>query len=305
MWFKNLVVYRLPADWNWSAAALEESLGRHVLRPCGTLDMASRGWVAPSAAGRLLHTVGQQQLLALGVDEKVLPGAIIRQETVRRAQEQAERQGFPVGRRQLRELKMRVTEDLCSRALSRQRMTRAWIDPVAGWFAVDASSPARAEELIETLRDSLGSLAVQFVDTQRTPHTSMAAWLAHGQAPAPFTVDQDLELQTADAAKATVRYTRHPLDGKEVRAHLAAGKFPTRLGLTWKDRVAFVLTDKLQLRSLSFLEMAADSASTTDDIDPVEQFDIDFTVMAGELAALLGDLVDALGGAAVREAAAA
>lgn len=307
MWFKNLVVYQLPADWNWSAAALEEALSRRELRPCGTLEMSSKGWVAPSGAARLLHTVEQQHLIALGMDQKVLPATIIRQEAARRAQELADRQGFPAGRRQLRELKLRVTEELCARALCRQSMIRAWIDPAGGWLIIDSASTTRAEELIETLRDTLGSLAVQLVDTQRSPHTSMAAWLAHEQAPAPFTLDQDLELQSADAAKATIRYTRHPLDGREIRTHLAAGKYPTRLGLTWKNRVSFLLTDKLQIKSLAFLEMTPESTDTSEsqDIDPAEQFDIDFTVMAGELAKLLRDLVETLGGPAARETVAA
>ena len=57
----------------------------------------------------------------------------------------------------------------------------------------------------DTLRDTLGSFAVQFVQTQRAPHTSMAAWLTHGGAPGRFALDQDLTLMTADGSKATVR----------------------------------------------------------------------------------------------------
>jgi len=300
MWFKNLALYRLPADWNLSAAELEEKLTQRTLQPCSPLEMFSRGWVPPSSTGRMLHTVNQQHLIALGVDQKLLPASIIRQETARRAEVLADSQGFPVGRRQMRDLKMRVTEELRARALTRRRTTRAWIDPVNGWFVVDASSLTKADELVEALRDVLGSFAVQFVETQRTPHTSMAAWLTHGDAPGPFGIDQDLELQTADPNKATVRYVRHPLDGKEVKAHLAAGKYPTRLGLTWNGRISFVLTEKLQVKRVEFLEMTKDSADGGE-VDKDEQFDIDFTVMAGELAKMLGDLVTTLGGDGSRQ----
>jgi recombination associated protein RdgC len=266
--------------------------------------MLSRGWVSPASNARLLHTVNQQHLIALGVNQKLLPASIIRQEATERAEEQAQSQGFPVGRRQMRDIKMRVTEELRARALTRRRITRAWIDPASGWFVVDAASAGKAEELVEILRDTLGSFAVQFVETQRTSHTSMAAWLTHGNAPGRFTIDQDLELQSADPAKATIRYTHHPLDGKEIRGHLSAGKYPTRLGLTWNDRIAFVLTEKLQIKRVEFLEMSKDSADGGE-VDAAEQFDIDFAVMAGELAKLLDDLVQALGGETSRQAAAA
>jgi recombination associated protein RdgC len=304
MWFKNLVVHRLPADWSVSAAELEDQLSRRPLRPCGPFDMFSRGWVAPATGGRLLHTVNQQHLIALGVDQKLLPSTIIRQVATERAAAQAVEQGFPVGRRQMRDIRIRVTEELRARALSRRRVTRAWVDPENGWFIVDAAGAARAEELVETLRETLGSLSVQFLDTVRSPQQSMSAWLMHGDAPARFSIDQDLELQTADATKATVRYTRHALDPREIQAHMKAGKFPMKLGLTWRDRISFMLTDKLHVKRVEFLEMAKEQ-SGDEDVDAAEQFDIDFAVMAGELAKLLEELAEALGGQPQKQAAAA
>jgi len=304
MWFKNLIIYRLPADWSLSAPELEARLEKHALQPCGPFDMLSRGWVAPAESGRLVHTVNQQHLIALGVNQKLLPASIIRQEAAMRAQALQQSQGFPVGRRQMRELKMRVSEELRARALTRRRTTRAWIDPAGGWCVIDAASMGKAEELTEALRDALDSFAVQPLQTRRSAHTSMAAWVAQGDAPGRFAIDQDLELQTADKSKALIRYMRHPLEGAEIRAHLSAGKYPTRLGLTWNGRIAIVLTDKLQVKRVQFLEMTREAAEESE-IEAGEQFDIDFTLMCGELAKLLDDLIQSLGGESATEQAAA
>jgi len=187
-----------------------------------------------------------------------------------------------------------VADELRARALTRRTVTYAWIDRQAGWFAVDAAGLARAEAVIDTLGETLGSFAPIALETERSPHAAMASWLLRGEAPGRLSIDDDLELRSADKSNAIVRYMRHPLDGKEIRAHLAAGKYPTRLGLTWNDRVSFVLTDKLQVKRLEFLELNKDS-SEGDDVDPAEQFDIDFAVMAGELASLLKDLAQVLG----------
>ena len=303
MWFKNLTVYRLPADWNWSAASLEEALARRPLQPCSPLEMRSMGWVAPATTDRLLHTLGEHHLLALGVDQKLLPASIVRQEAERRAKVQGETQGFPVGRRQLRALKAQVLEQLRARALSRRRLTRAWLDPRGGWLVVDSASDRRAEELVETLRDTLGSLAVQKVDTERSPSGCMAAWLMQSDASGAFSIEQDLELQSGEPAKSIVRYRRHPLDGKEVRAYVAGGKRPTQLGLTWNGRISFVLTEKLQIKRVEFLEVAPERADE-EEIDPAEQFDLDFAVMAGELAKLIVELIGELNGQQNRAAAA-
>ena len=295
MWFKNLTVYRLPADWNWSAASLEEALARRPLQPCSALEMRSMGWVPPATTDRLLHTLGEQHLVALGVDQKLLPGSIVRQEAERRARVQAQTQGFPVGRRQMRALKLQVLDELRARALTRRRTTRAWIDPRNGWLVVDSASDRRAEELVETLRDTLGSLAVQKVETERSPSACMATWLMQADASGPFSIEQDLELTSGEPAKSIVRYRRHPLDGKDVRAYVSGGKRPTQLGLTWNGRISFVLTEKLQIKRVEFLEVAPESGDE-EEVDPVEQFDLDFAVMAGELAKLLEELIRELDG---------
>ena len=294
MLFKNLVFHRLPSDWTTSASELETKLAARVLQPCGPFDMSTQGWVPVISGGRLVHTVKQQHLIALGINQKVLPASIIRQVASERALVQAEEQGFPVGRKQMRDLRHRVADELRARALTRRRVTRAWIDAETGWFAVDAAGIAGAEVLVDTLGETLGSFAPRAIDTERPPHAVMASWLARGEAPGRFSIDDDLELHSADKSHTIIRYTRHPLNGKEIQTHLSQGKYPTRLGLTWRDRISFVLTDKLQVKRVDFLELGSEAAEG-EDMDPAEQFDIDFAVMTGELSRLLGDLAQAFG----------
>jgi recombination associated protein RdgC len=292
----------MPPQWATSAADLEAALGARPLAPCGPFEMSCRGWVPVRSGGRLLHTIEQQHLIALGVNQKLLPASIVRQIAAERAEIQAQEQGFPVGRKQMRDLKARVADELRPRALTRRRVTRAWIDNRAGWFVVDSAGIPAAEAVVEALGDALGSFAPAAIETERSPHAAMASWLLRGEAPGRFAIDDELELQTADKSKTVIRYVRHPLDGREIHGHLTAGKYPTRLGLTWNDRISFVLTDKLQVKRLEFLEMS-DDAAAADETDPAEQFDIDFAVMAGELSALLGELAAVLGSGALAAAA--
>ena len=293
MLFKNLFVYRLPQNWSWSAGDLEKQLGEHALRPCGPFEMSCRGWQPVTKGGRLLHTLGQHHMLSLGTNQKLLPGSIVRQIAEERAEAEAAEQGYPVGRRQMREIKAKVADELRARALTKRTTTRAWIDTRAGWFVIDAAGSSRAEAVLETLVATLDSFVPAPLETARSPHALMTSWLMHGDAPARFSIDDELELQAADKAKPMVRYARHPLDGKDIRAHLAAGKYPTRLGLTWNGRLSFILTDKLCLKRIEFMELGQDRTDAQE-VDPAEQFDIDFTVMAGELSALLADLTQLL-----------
>jgi recombination associated protein RdgC len=289
MLFKNLFVYRLPAEWSWAAGDLEARLGGHLLRPCGHFDMLTRGWQPVTKNGRLLHTVEQHHMLSLGTNQKLLPASIIRQVAEERAEIQASEQGFPVGRKQMRDIKSQVADELRARALTRRTTTRAWMDTKQGWFVIDAAGAPRAESVLETLVATLESFVPKPLEAARSAHALMSAWLMQGDAPGRFAIDDDLELVAADESKSSVRYTRHVLDGKDIRAHLSSGKYPSRLGLTWNGRVSFILTDKLALKRIEFLELGNEQTNA-EEVDPDEQFDIDFAVMAGELSALLTDL---------------
>ncbi|MFO7304357.1 MAG: recombination-associated protein RdgC [Gammaproteobacteria bacterium] len=306
MWFKNLIVYRLAPDWSVTAAELEERCAQRALQSCGPFDMKSRGWVhVLPTTKRYVHTTNGHHLLTLGIEEKLLPGSIIRQVTADRALELEQQQGYPVGRRQMRELKQRVTEELRARALTRRSTIRAWIDPMNGWFVIDATSAGRAETLVETLRDTLGTFPVQLLDVERSPQMAMASWLMLGDAPLRFTIDDDLQLQASDKSKATIRYSHFPLEGKEIRAYLQSGMSATRLGLTWNDRVSFVLTEKLEIKRVEFLHIEKEeSGGEADDVSPEERLDMDFALMTGELSRMLADLVQALGGETLKKAAA-
>ena len=100
-----------------------------------------------------------------------------------------------------------------------------------------------------------------------------------------------MRAKSADEAKAVVRYARHPLDIDEVRAHIEAGKLPTKLALTWDDRVSFVLTEGLQLKKISLSRHGVRGPGADD-----QGFDTDVAIATGELTKLIPDLVEALGG---------
>ena len=300
MWFRNLLVYRLNADHRIAAEDLENKLSRHALQPCGSFEMEKRGWVCPRGADRFLHTLERQWLLALGVNQKLLPASVVNETVKERAEALAAKQDHPVGRKQMREIRERALEELMPKAFTRRRTTHAWIDPVNRWLVVDTAGEKKAEELLETLRKADPDFPARRLDTERSPASAMTQWLTAGDVPGHFTLDQDLELRSADESQATVRYLRHALEGKEIRDHIAAGKTATRLGLTWKDRISFVLTEHLQVKRLVFLDLLKEeTAAKAEDAD--EQFDVDFALMSGELAHLLADLTQALGGEKRRE----
>jgi len=295
MWFKNLLVYRIKPDARLKAEDIEDKLRENALQPCGSFEMESRGWVPPRGDERFLHSLERQWLITYGANQKILPGGVITQTAKERAAKLAEKQEHPVGRKQMREIRERVIEELMPKAFSRRRTLAAWIDPVNGWAAVDTAADKKADELLESFIAANIDIHIKRLECQQSPAAQMTLWLQSGEVPAPFTIDQDLELKASGESRATVRYVNHPLEGGEIRQHIAGGKTATRLGLTWKNRISFVLTDQLQIKRLAFLDILKnDTENQVEDAE--EKFDIDFALMTGELAGMLADLTKALGG---------
>lgn len=289
--FKNLQIYRY-AD-RRSHEALEACLAKLPLHPCEATEAQRQGWISPAGDGAFVHAVNRQWLIALGVERKQLPAGVVRQVATERAKAIEEAEGRRVGRKELRDLRESLAVELLPRAFTQRQTTFCWIDPVNGWIVVDSAAQAKAEALLEQLRKSVDGMEIKLLRTARSPMSAMTGWLAASEAPSGFTVDHDSELRSAE--QASVRYTRHSLEGKEIREYIADGMVVTRLGMTWKDRISFILDEKLQIKRLSFLDIIREEADTQAE-NEAERFDLDFTLMSGELARLLGDLVSALGG---------
>lgn len=301
MWFKNLQIYRLTSPWTMSSEALAAALSKHTFTPCSSTEVSSTGWVPPREGGALVHTVNRQILIQLASEKKLLPAKVINQVTKERAAEVEDKQGFKPGRKQLKEIKEQVTDELLPRAFSVQSNTRVWIDPVNGWLVADSATASRADDVFKLLLKSLETLPFASLRTQRSPLSAMTDWLAADEAPSGFTVDQDTELRASGAAKATVRYLRHTLEAEDINRHIASGKQVTRLAMTWADRVSFVLTESLTIKRIAPLDVLKENDTSTQAAD--ERFDTDFALMTGELAKLMADLVAALGGEEMAKAA--
>ncbi|WP_348706438.1 recombination-associated protein RdgC [Acidovorax soli] len=291
--FKNMIVYRIAPQWQVELTQVEEALAKMPFLECGATQEKSLGWVPPrgDAHGPLAESVGGQWILRFMVESKVLPGSVL----ARRVKEKAERieqeTGRKPGRKESKELKDEAKLDLLPMAFTKQASIWVWIDPTARLLVLDTGSQGRADEVVTLLVEALPGLSVSLLDIKTSPQAAMAHWLKEQEPPVGFTVDRECELKSANEEKAVVKYGRHPLDIAEVQGHIDAGKLPTKLALTWDDRVSFLLTERLQVRKLQFLDTVFEGRGGDEG-----GFDTDVAIATGELSKLIPDLIEALGG---------
>ncbi len=300
MWFKNLTLLRLAEPFSLTAEALAARLEQHAFQPCSSHQPSAAGWTPPLGrkAVDLIHGVGGLLLICLRTEEKVLPATVVNQTLAERVALIEDQRGERVRRREKRELRDRIMEDLLPRALTRGRLGYAYLDPAAGWLVVDSASSRGVDEIAGALRKTLGAFSVAPLRVAWSPVAIMTAWLAEGGAPAGFALGDVCELREGDDGGGIVRCRGQDLTGDELRGHLRAGKQVTRVSLSWDERIAFVLDEAMVVRRLQFLDVVRESLRDTVADSPEAVFDAEFALMAGELALLLPRLLELFGGEA-------
>lgn len=294
MWFKNLQIYRIT-DWKLTHEELEELLARRILQACLSMEMQSQGWIPPGMEEeRLVYARGQQMLIALGAERKLLPASVVNQRAKARAEEMEVQQGYPVGRKQMKEIKEAALYELLPRAFVIRQKSHAWIDPVDGWFIIDSANVAKADTFAETFLKTIPTIALKRIKTTITPTSAMTRWLSGDELSAAFAIDSDSVFRSREDKKVSVSYQRQPLDSDEITRHVRAGKEVTKLAMVWENNLAFMLDENLQIKRLTLLDIEKEPAESAE-----EQFDSNFFLMTEQLKQLLPDLIDALGGEVV------
>ncbi|AVJ16478.1 recombination-associated protein RdgC [Serratia rhizosphaerae] len=302
LWFKNLMVYRLSRDVALNADEMEKQLSAFSFTPCGSQDMAKTGWVSPmgSHSDALTHVVNGQIIICARKEEKILPSPVIKQALQAKIDQLESEQHRKLKKTEKDALKDEVLHSLLPRAFSRFNQTFMWIDTVNDLIMVDAASAKRAEDTLALLRKSLGSLPVVPLTMESPIELTLTEWVRSGELPAGFAIQDEAELKAILEEGGVIRCKKQNLISDEIAVHIEAGKLVTKLAVDWQERIQLVIADDGSIKRLKFADALREQNDDIDRDDFAQRFDADFILMTSELAALIQNLIEALGGEAQR-----
>jgi recombination associated protein RdgC len=299
MWFKNLLVYRLTQDIPFDAEALETALATKLARPCASQELTTYGFVAPFGKGAdapLVHVSQDFMLISARKEERILPGSVVRDAVKEKVEEIEAEQMRKVYKKERDQIKDEIIQAFLPRAFIRRSATFAAIAPKLGLILVNSASPKRAEDLLSTVREVIGSLPVRPLSVKIAPTAVMTDWVKTQKAADDFYVLDECELRDTHEDGGIVRCKRQDLTSDEIQLHLSTGKQVTQLSLAWQDKISFVLDDKLVVKRLRFEELLTDEAEENGGDDALGQQDASFTLMMLTFGEFLPALFEALGG---------
>ncbi|KFF48124.1 recombinase [Gammaproteobacteria bacterium MFB021] len=301
MWFKSLHLYRVHDAEVIELEALETALAEFAFRPVSPREARRVGWNAPGgrSSERRVHEIQGHRLLAMLRQERLLPASVVNEEVAERVEAREQAEGQPLPRRERQLLKEQVMEELLPQAFTTTKRVELWWDTRRRLIGINASSRKRAEEVLDLLRQTLGSLKVTPLATRTPPSRGMTQWLSDASSrPASLLLGDRTELRAAED-DGVLGARQVDLDSEEIQSLLEGGRQASKLSIGSEGLLRAVLHDDLALKSLQFDDALLDEASQTEGgDDPVVAMETDFALMSRALATFIEQLIEWLGGEA-------
>lgn len=148
MFFRHLTLMRFsPRVATDLVQRLDSFIADHPLRPCGPLEMFTRGFVPVVGDAQLMVQVNQCLFATMATDDKLLPLSVINDALRRKVQQIAETEGRKVGGRERKRIREDLLNELLPRAFVRRSHTAAYADTQHGWLVIDTASRKQAETM--------------------------------------------------------------------------------------------------------------------------------------------------------------
>ena len=286
----SLNFFYFDEEWTIPATDLARRLDGHRLVPCGAFDMEKHGFVEVDKEGHMALQIGGFILVNLAIESRVLPSSVIARLVEEKADQYRRQTGIDPGRVTLRKFKDEAVTELMPRSFTRTSVITGFIDRSRRRFCVLTGSRSQAERFVVSLRSVVEEAAIVPPASSFIPSRLMAEWVASGAAPDDIEIGMDCGME-ARVGEGRIRYINEDLSDAQVRENANTGFDVSSLGLTWKDRVDFVLTKGLGLKKIRFLETLP--SEVAEDTGPDTWYS-DALHVCGELSGLLDSLETAL-----------
>ncbi len=291
MWFKQVQLFQIQDTLAYSPEAFCEKLEPLLFVPCLPSMPSSIGWVPPieEEGAPLVHALNGKIMLCMQLEEKVLPGVVIRQaldEKVKKIQARDDRR---VRAKEKMSLKDEVVMTLLPRAFTKLTRVYGYVDTKNNWLVIGNTNASKIEQFLLLFKKTVTE-NVRLFDYAK-PAPIMTHWLKNQSNPTVLSIEKACMLQDPQKQNRVIRCQQQDLFAPSIQGLIKDGCEVKQLALCWQDRINFVLADDFSLRGLQYQEEVLEEANGIESETKQQQFDADFFIMTETLTAMLHDLI--------------
>jgi recombination associated protein RdgC len=293
MWFKQAQFFQLAEPISYDADALAAKLDQLAFTPCLPSLPSSHGWVCPveggSEDGPLVHAASGYMMFCLQIEEKILPGSVIRQTVTEKVKELETVGERKIGSKEKANLKEQITFSLLPRAFSRFIRIYAYIDTKSQFMALSTVNTAKTEQFMELFKKCVHEDIHAFELKKLAP--IMTNWISENRDPSQFSVEKTCVLQDPKQQNRIVRCQQQDLSASSIQDFIKEGYEVKKLALAWQDRMNFVLSENFSISNIQFQDAILDQVKEIETETKQQKFDADFFIMTETFGHLLRDLL--------------
>lgn len=266
-----------------SAALLRGHLADEPFSEPLSAQAISAGFAPREDFGDLVDQFAGGLAFTVRIDQKLVPGSVLKAETQKLAQKVEADTGHKVGKKERAELKEQALYTLLEHAFVRTTLVTCYHHTATNMLIIPTNNKTVAQRIVTLLVNAVGSVkttTINVADVKGGLTTRLKKWL-EGDLDAFAGMDPTSEVQLEqDDRKVSVRMTDLDSAHAALTEAMASSFTVKALGLRFMAGTEMRLTDSFQLRGISF----ANAVVEDDDMD----------VFASEAAIEVSELVEAI-----------
>lgn len=299
MWFNNALVYsfQLTETVNDLSALLAEER----LKPCPPHARFIYGWL-PVIGDQYAHEIADFAMIALGKEERLLPRGVIQRLLDERVEKIESERGYPVKRAEKASIAEELEFELLPKAFCLQKRLLAGFDFKNQRLILNTSSTSQANQLLALLRKTIPGLRIEPLQFNDVLALKFAQWMTHPTSlPSHIQLASDCVLIDLEDEKKRFNCKGYELPAQEINQLIAEGLSTAEISFHWHERIHVTLTQQFTLKRLRCLDYLVDEFKELKSLEGAEQQDAAMVLFAGEIRALIDDLLKILDYASTKE----
>lgn len=292
MWFKQLQLFQLPDTLQYTSNELSDLLQQIPYQPCLPSMPQSIGWIGviDEDDAPLVRTVNNCHLFCLQIEEKILPGPVIRQQLSEHIKKLEHEEQRKIRQKEKLALKDEIIMTLLPKSFSKLTRIYAYIDNKNHWLVIGTTNKSKIEQFLSLFKKSISDQVRSF--ELKKISTIMTYWLKEKNYPTTFAIEKAGVLQDPNQQNRIIRCQQQDLFAGSIQALIKDGCEATHIAMSWHDQVNFVLASDFTLRSIQFHNEIREQSQELEPETLQQQLDADFMIMTAALAGLLLELLE-------------
>jgi recombination associated protein RdgC len=293
-WYSTISAYKYNDKFNISEEEFLEKLKEHKIEPCGKSSLKTIGWdpLLIDDDSTLCIKASGAYLLKLKIEEKLIPSAIVKEETEKEVSKREKQSGNKLSKSDKNDIKEGIIAKMKAQAFVKSSYIYGYLDVKNEKLVVNGSA-SKADIFTNYLRNTLGSLDVEILEPDFELNTVLTDVLLDPSKFKKFDIGYECKLKDFLDGRATITAKDQDLFSDEIKDHVTSGKQVESLALVWEKRISFKLNHEFKITGIKPLDIIKEQADESggESTDAYSKIVSNMFIMVEDFNELIDDLL--------------